>query len=101
MVVAADEEGEGKCEEGCAADQLLFSNGTVEGECVSYDAIECGHRGERAYAALDGTFECDCDEGWGRVDGQGECKQEGTMCGENRCTFPFFSFSNSTCRVIL
>lgn len=88
LVVAADEEGEGKCEEGCAADQLLFSNGTVEGECVSYDAIECGHRGERAYAALDGTFECDCDEGWGRVDGQGDCKQEGTMCGENRILLP-------------
>ena len=90
-MVAADEEGEGMCEEGCAEDQLLFSNATVEGECVSYDAIQCSHRGERAYAALDGTFECDCAEGWGRVGGEGDCKQEGTMCGENRCRLYFLT----------
>ena len=82
---AAEEEGEGRCEYACPTDQLLFSNATAEGECVNYDAIECKQKGERAYATLDGSFECDCAEGWGRLAGEVGCKQEGTMCGENRC----------------
>ena len=94
LVVATEEEGEGRCEEACPADQLLFFNATVEGECVNYDTVECSHRGERAYATLDGTFECDCAEGWGREGGEGECKQEGTMCGENRSKFHLSFFEN-------
>ena len=84
MVVATEVEGEAKCLETCPEDQLLFANATNEGECVTYDAVKCGQRGERAYATLDGTFECDCAKGWGRVMGRGECRQEGTLCGDNR-----------------
>jgi len=88
LVVATDIEGEGVCRKACPEDQLLFSDATMETQCVSYDAVECRGRGERAYATLDGTFECDCAEGWGRVMGQGECRQEGAKCGENRILLP-------------
>ena len=89
MVATEEEEGEGRCEDACSADQLL----NTEGECVSYDAIKCSHRGERAYATLEGSFECDCAEGWGRVGGEGDCKQEGTKCGENPWVYPCHSFT--------
>lgn len=88
LVVATDIEGEGVCRKACPEDQLLFSDATMETQCVSYDAVECRKRGERAYATLDGTFECDCAEGWGRVMGHGECRQEGAKCGKNRILLP-------------
>ena len=97
MVASEEEEGEGRCEDACSSDQLL--NG--EGECVSYDAIKCRHRGERAYATLDGSFECDCAEGWGRVMGEGDCKQEGTKCGENRLVYPFATLSFPVCTLMI
>ena len=69
-------EGVGECVENpCAEDQLWTGENCTE----MYGQEGCDGRGERMLYNVTGGVECVCEEGWGRVEGEGVCQQHSTQ----------------------